>query len=198
MAQSIKHKMLTNFQDVKKWLEDNHVSDFLIHDDLTVSVNGDVDLSYYNLSFLPVQFYKVKGKFNAHKNKLRTLEGFPQEAKSVTCYNNRLTSLKGAPKRIEDVFNVTLNPLKTLEGMPHYIGSMLIIDAKKVVDYSALFSLPLNELTFYIENLPKEISKYFNESKMINKSDFLIYLEKNYLNSTLAPHNMKKMNKVKL
>lgn len=72
-----------------------------IHDDLSVSVDGSVNLMNKNLTYLPIKFKKVKGDFLCRKNQLITLRGSPIEVTgNFDCSNNNITSLRWAPKYV--------------------------------------------------------------------------------------------------
>jgi hypothetical protein len=70
--------------------------------DGSIDVNGSVDLSFYELTELPLRFNKVTGSFN--------------------CEYNRLTSLKGCPRWVGSWFSCTGNKLTSLEFSPDYVG----------------------------------------------------------------------------
>jgi len=40
------------------------------------------------------------------------------------CHDNQLTSLKGAPKKVDGNFWCDYNRLQTLEGAPEYVGGV--------------------------------------------------------------------------
>ena len=81
-------------EDIKNWLEDMNIRYYVINDDLTVDVNGNVNISYkYLINIpIPIQFGIVTGYFYCDYNELITLEGCPIEVKKrFTCSKNRLT-----------------------------------------------------------------------------------------------------------
>jgi hypothetical protein len=54
---------------------------------------------------------------------LTTLKGAPKKINgSFECYNNRLTNLVGAPEEIKYSFVCGGNPLESLEGCPKFVG----------------------------------------------------------------------------
>ena len=67
--------MLKTKEQIKQWLDEMGVINYVINKDLTVDVKGDVNLSYKNLKELPVQFGKVKGNFFCSNNQLKSLKG---------------------------------------------------------------------------------------------------------------------------
>lgn len=66
----------------------------------------------------------VKGSLNLEKWGLKALPDFSNVIVQGTfsCIGLGLTSLKGAPKRVEDAFHCSDNPLVSLEGSPQFVG----------------------------------------------------------------------------
>jgi hypothetical protein len=79
-----------------------NIKNYIVNDDGSIDVNGDVDLNSKRLTELPLTFNKVGGYFN--------------------CGNNRLTSLKGSPRWIGGSFSCVNNKLPSLEFSPDYVG----------------------------------------------------------------------------
>ena len=79
------------FTNVKQWLDNMEIKKYVINDDLSVDVNGDVLLYKKGLSEIPVQFNRVDGFFN--------------------CANNQLTSFKNFQIYIGGYFQYKDNPL---------------------------------------------------------------------------------------
>jgi hypothetical protein len=112
-----------------------------------VDVDGDVYLSHRSLTKLPLKFGRVSGYFSCYNNKLTTLEGAPKEVSGgFDCDNNKLTSLEGAPKEVGGGFICSNNKLTTLEGAPKEV--------------SGDFYCRYNNLTS-LEGAPKEVSGNF-------------------------------------
>ncbi len=116
-------KETTQYLRVKDNLEYYSIENYTINDDLTVDVDGDVDLSDQQLAEIPVIFGKVTGDFNVARNNLRSLDGSPYYVGSwFSCTGNELKNLKGSPREIGGSFFCTNNKLESLEGMPSEIG----------------------------------------------------------------------------
>lgn len=152
--------MLKTKEEIKKWLEDYEVQNFIINDDLTVDVNSLVDLRNMLLTEIPVQFGIVKDSFWCQQNQLTSLKGAPFDVgetficssnKLTTleyspqkvgynflCSNNLLTSLEGAPEKIESVFDCSNNQLTSLKGAPKNVGSSFSCENNKLttLEYS--------------------------------------------------------------
>ncbi len=149
---------LTTKDQVKDWLDEMGVEKYTINSDLTVDVNGDVDLYDKNLTNIPVQFNNVKGNFNCSSNKivslqgsplkisgyfscthnyLSSLEGSPKEISGdFSCTHNYLLSLKGAPKSVFGDFNCSYNRITSLEYLPEYISGDLYCNHNHIKDYT--------------------------------------------------------------
>ena len=84
----------------------------------------DVNLSGRGLTELP-DFSRivVNGEFDCDNNKLTTLKGAPKEVKrSFYCNKNQLISLEGSPSIVGWGFYCYDNPLKSYKGKPDKIG----------------------------------------------------------------------------
>ena len=91
--------------------------------DSTVDVEGDVDLSNFNLKKLPFQFGKVTGNFYCAGSQLTSLQGAPKSVGGdFGCSYNLLTSLQGAPESVGRIFDCSNNQLTSLEGAPKRVG----------------------------------------------------------------------------
>lgn len=110
-------QFLAEREAVQSWLEEMGIKNYTIDEDLTVHVDGDVNLASKGLKVLPVQFGKVTGKFNCSGNRLRQLLGSPRIVKDFDCSNNNLFNLLFAPKEAE-VLNCSCNRIVSFEGAP--------------------------------------------------------------------------------
>ncbi len=124
-------KLFENFSKnkafVKYGLDQYKIKKYTINDDLTVDIEGSVDLSYSGFEKLPFKFGKVTGSFIIRSCNIETLEGCPYEVGgNFDCSNNNLDSLKGSPSLVDGDFECRKNGLTSLEGMPLEIGGDLI------------------------------------------------------------------------
>ena len=70
-----------------------------------------------------INFGKVTGKFDCYGLGLTSLKGAPTEVGEIfNCSGNKLTSLKGAPQKVGGGFYCTNNQLTSLEGAPKIVG----------------------------------------------------------------------------
>lgn len=113
---------------IEVWLKEHDIENYIINDDLTIDINGSVDLRSRKEERLPeyIQFGKVTGNFYIfYCPELESLEGCPKEVDwDFYCYKcSKLESLEGAPEKVGGDFwcNDCAN-LKSLEGCPKKVG----------------------------------------------------------------------------
>jgi len=89
-----------------------------------VDVSGNFDCSERGFKSLKgVSFGHVSGNFKCYNNRLTSLAGAPQTVGGYfSCYNNRLTTLEGAPQTVGEWFQCNDNLLTTLAGAPQTLG----------------------------------------------------------------------------
>ena len=88
-----------------------------------IDVDGDFDCSSKSLTDLKgIKFGEVSGVFSCYNNRLTSLVGAPQSVGiNFYCNNNRLTSLEGAPQSVVRDFSCYNNRLTSLEGAPQSV-----------------------------------------------------------------------------
>jgi hypothetical protein len=97
---------------IENWLYLHKIKNFIIQDDLTVNVNGDVNLKDCHLSILPIQFGIVLGSFNISDNYLKTLKGSPIEVgEDFSFDSNKIKSFKYAPQKVGKLIYAVDNPI---------------------------------------------------------------------------------------
>lgn len=100
---------------IEKWLKEHNIYNYTLNDDLTIDVDGPVNLSYELNGNLPdyIKFSHItNGYFMSTHNNMTSLKGSPKTIdKGNANYrgnfevnNNNLTSLKYAPKKISGNF----------------------------------------------------------------------------------------------
>ena len=100
------------YSQVKDWLNSMRISNYTINADLTVDVNGSVELNKKGLSEIPIQFNKVSGYFVCSENRLTTLKGCPKYVGNFfACNDNGLTTLQYAPQEVDSTIFTSVNPL---------------------------------------------------------------------------------------
>jgi hypothetical protein len=113
----------TTREEVIQVCEKCEIENYTINDDLSIDVNGDVNLAYRRLEYFPLKFNYVSGYFGCPGNQLETLEGCPQRVSGdFDCPGNGLKSLEGCPQTVGGNFDCSTNYLQTLEGGPSIVG----------------------------------------------------------------------------
>jgi hypothetical protein len=88
------------------------IENYTVNDDGLIDVDGDVDLSWYRLTEIPLVFNRVTGYFNCSRNNLTSLKGSPRWVGGwFDCYNNQLTSLEFSPDYVGGYFDCINNNL---------------------------------------------------------------------------------------
>ena len=118
-------QFLQTRREIEAWLKKYEIENYTINDDLSVDVDGDVDITWKQLilPYIPIQFGIVSGFFDCSDNDLKTLKGAPREVgESFDCSFNQLTSLEFAPREVGRYFLCVNNQLTSLEGCPKDVG----------------------------------------------------------------------------
>ena len=116
-----------NQEKIIKWLDKMGVENYIINDDLTIDVKGNINLYNRGLDKFPdyIKFGRVGGYFSCYNNKLVSLEGCPVSVGgSFDCSDNHLVSLEGCPSSVSGYFSCRNNQLVSLEGCPGSVGGM--------------------------------------------------------------------------
>ena len=88
------------------------IKNYIINDDGSIDVVGDVDLCDKGLTEFPLRFNKVTGNFICDDNQLTTLKGCPRwVGGSFACGSNKLTSLEFNPEYVGGWFSCEFNDL---------------------------------------------------------------------------------------
>ena len=151
IRESIKESIKESIESI---CEKYDITNYIINSDGSIDVDGNVDLDKLELFRIPLKFRNVTenfncsgGYFNCFNNKLTTLEGAPQTVGGdFYCNDNKLTTLKGSPKSVGGNFECSGNQLTSLEYGPESVGGN--------------FDCHSNQLTS-LEGLP-EIGGYIN------------------------------------
>ena len=126
---------------VEKWLKSCNIKGYTINEDLSVDVNGNVDLILRRLNEIPIRFRNVSGNFNCRANYLTTLFGCPTVVGGdFDCRSNELVSLFGCPSSVVGYFNCGNNKLTSLVGCPIEIDGDFDCGENKL---SSLFGCPV-------------------------------------------------------
>lgn len=115
MQGKLNRKEDLNRNEIEYLLENNNIENYTINEDLTVDVNGDVDLSNRylaggNRTHLPFKFGKVTGNFNISNNSISSLKNCPDEiGGDFDASENNLKSLDYATPYVKGKFDIWSN-----------------------------------------------------------------------------------------
>ncbi len=112
----------TGKEDIESMLDELIITNYKIHDDLTVDVMDDVDLSNLEMEVIPFKFGTVNGNFDCSLNKLKSLVGSPRVVTgNFNCVVNDITTLEGGPEQVNGkLFSCDNNKLTSLEYLPKF------------------------------------------------------------------------------
>jgi len=177
---------IKTFESFSESIEDicreYNIENYTINQDGSIDVDGDVNLSYKELTKLPLRFGKVGGGFNCSHNKLTSLEGSPKEVGGYFyCEYNQLTSLEGSPNKVGGDFSCHYNKLTNLEGSPNRVGGDFNCSNNQLTNLEGSpdvvggdFYCSRNQLTS-LEGSPDRIGGDFNCKQRKNWRDNPIY-----------------------
>ena len=155
--------------DIIDWLEKHGVNHYEVHDDLSVDVNGTVDLNFKNIGYLPVQFGVVTGSFLCNESKLKSLKGSPRTVGENFYFwsNPLLTTLEGAPQSVGRSINFSYTKITSLEHCP-ILGENLLCFHNQLVSLKGCpkvipgdFNCSTNQLE-NLKNGPIEVGKNYH------------------------------------
>jgi len=140
----------SNEEKIHEICEDLYIKNYVINNDGSIDVDGDVHISGIldpEMTKLPLKFNRVNGDFDCSNNSLETLEGAPAFVDGdFDCSHNYIETLEGGIKEVKGVFDCSFNLLENLEGGP-----------ESVVAYNCRE----NDITS-LKGCPKTIEGYFS------------------------------------
>ena len=116
--------------------------------------------------------------FDCSDNKLTTLKGAPKEVGSfLDCNNNELTTLEGSPIKVGGQFNCSFNKLTTVKGELEYVGESFDCSNNLLTNLEYLPEYINGNLYCYNNDWSKPIfydimKKYKLHSLKISNGDF--------------------------
>ena len=88
-----------------------------------VTVTGNFDCSYTQITSLKGAPQKVGGNFDCSYTQITSLEGAPQQVgRDFACHHTPITSLEGAPQKVGRNFDCRETRITSLEGVPQEVG----------------------------------------------------------------------------
>ena len=118
-------------KDKEEWLGYLNLINHEVHEDGSVSLDGNFSMASRSSSIIPFNFRSAR-IFDCSDNKLTSLKGAPKYAEKFYCQHNKLTSLEGGPVEVEIVFGCSNNKLTSLEGGPAKVGGSFYCDFNKL------------------------------------------------------------------
>ena len=162
-------------EEINKICKEYGIHSCTINKDMSIDVDGDVDLSYQKFKQLPLTFNKVSGDFYCHScQNLTSLQGAPKEVSGDFSCNNctNLTSLHGAPKEVGGDFYCNNCPnLTSLQGGPKEVGG----------DFFCSSCQNLTSLDYMILKCKIEEKRYILSGTKITEKELDRYLLKRVL-----------------
>jgi len=132
-----------------------------INSDMSISVDGSVDLSDKNLKSIPITFKEVTGDFYCGYNQLTSLEGCPETVGGYfSCHSNRLTSLKYCPETVGG-FSCSHNQLTSLKYCPETVSDGFECRNNQLTNFDGLPEFFERPITLY-GNPVDEVYNLFN------------------------------------
>ena len=157
----------SNDQEIHDICDKYRIKNYSINEDGSIDVDGNVDLGDKNLSKLPIKFGKVGG-FYCYNNKLTSLEGAPNHVDgNFNCKYNKLTSLDGSPGYVGGDFYCQYNQLTSLEGAPSHVGRDFYCSYNQLISLEGAPSYVGGDF-YCVGNPIFEIYSLFNNKKCID------------------------------
>ena len=148
--------------EIRNICEEYNIKNYTINDDMSISVNGHVDLTFKNLKSIPITLKEVSGDFDCSGNQLTSLKYCPETVGGYfSCSNNQLASLKYCSKEVSGYFNCHYNQLTSLEYCPETVGGDFNCYRNQITNFDGLpefFEQPI----YLLGNPVYEIFKLFN------------------------------------
>ncbi len=139
------------------------IRQYTINDDMSISVNGYVDLSSKNLKSLPIKFKEVSGIFYCDNNQLTSLRGCPRTVGGdFYCNHNQLASLKYCPETVGGHFYCSNNQLTSLEGCPKTVSGGFWCYDNQITNFDGLPEFFEQSISIF-RNPVHEIYELFKE-----------------------------------
>ena len=150
------------------------IKNYIINNDGSISVDGDVDLYSMELTELPLKFNIVVGNFNCSFNHLTTLNGSPNVIIGDFNFSrNEINSLKYSPNHVTGDYYTMMNKFNQIDYYPDKIVGDIYFDEHVVIPYGMGHSVvPYGDYDNYI--LVKDYDKWYNTYHKINKRKNII------------------------
>ena len=132
--------MLLQKSKIHNLCREHGIKNYTINDDISISVDGSVDLAYKNLKSLPIKFKEVSGDFSCSHNQLTSLKYCPETVGGhFSCSDNQLTSLEGCPESVGGDLSCNHNQLTNFDGLPEFCEQDISLIGNPVNEIYKLF-----------------------------------------------------------
>lgn len=139
-----------------------------INNDLSVLAYSDITYMFENLTMIPVTFRFIKGNVTLNNNRLRSLDGLPNEITgNLVLDSNHLDSLEGCPRIIKGDFVASDCYLTTLKGGPEIVTGMYCIQENELKNLDGLATEIGKDLYIF----DQRSNAKFTEGQIRNKSN---------------------------
>ena len=128
---------------LSKKLNEYQIDNYVINEDLTVDVNGNVNFSNKNLIDIPIKFNIVNGIFDCSKNHITNLKNSPNKVYKFICSNNELSNLENGPVEVLYEYDCSCNKITSLSNMPTNTIDIVRCDYNKLVNLRGIS--PINK-----------------------------------------------------
>jgi hypothetical protein len=142
------------------------VDNYIIHDDFSVSVYQNLNISNMKLKEIPIKFRYVLGDFNCSFNFLTTLKGCPKKIDgNFNCTRNELTSIDYPPKVIEKDAYFLINNINSFDFPFNNVGGLIYMDGDIFINknHDGLKQVEYNNGDYY--NVLYNYNKNFRDFK---------------------------------
>lgn len=162
------HNELQTQEEVSEWLYSTGIFDFIIHDDLTVTVNDHVFFYMIGIDRIPIQFKHIKGDLFIGGNNLESLKGLPIVLDGMlTIAGEQIESLKYLPQKIGGAIklynNQKLHDLRSeLKFCDNIIETSTFFESIKYLSYDEYLGLYTYDAIDYIHWL-QDLDNFFHD-----------------------------------
>jgi hypothetical protein len=159
--------MLKTHEEIKKWLDQYEIRNYIINPNGVVDVNDNVMFHYDNGKFdpksivtIPIKFGIVTGSFSYYRTSVSSIKSAPSIiGGSFHCNNSNITSLSGVDKIVKQIRGRFIGD----ENQTHLLGLLLI---------PGITTFRINDTSIGL--IDKIMNKYLGTGDILSAQDELI------------------------
>ena len=174
-------------EKIQNICEKYNIRNYIINNDMSIDVDGDVNLQRMGLKKIPLNINKVTGSFYADNCDFNSLKGSPKYVgHDFMCDGNNLKTLADGPLYVGNDYYCEGNLLKELKS-DLKIGKDFYFEANRIRDFKSLPKDSKAEFIYYDDNPVGELVNilfktlldgiYKNESIFFNNIDYFNELD---------------------